>query len=63
MNEKNKKPSKRAIEKINKMTLGSAHNSDLSVTARLGEDARNLVGRFVKHDPISGNQINASFSF
>lgn len=50
-------------EKINKLTLGSAHNSDLSVTARLGEDARNLVGRFVKHDPISGNQINASFSF
>ena len=38
--------------------------SDPIVGERLGgTKARNLIGKFVKFDPISGNKINADFDF
>ena len=29
----------------------------------IGTKARNLIGKFIKFDPISGNEINADFDF
>ena len=47
---------------ISKIALGSAFISDPIVGKRLGgTKARNLIGKFVKFDPISGNKINADF--
>ena len=49
---------------ISKITLGSAFISNPIVAERLGgTKARNLIGKFIKSDPISGNEINADFDF
>ena len=49
---------------ISKITLGSAFISNPIVAERLGgTKARNLIGKFIKFDPISGNEINTDFDF
>lgn len=51
-------------DKISELSLGSGYITDSEVAAQLGgTKARNLIGEFIKFDPISGNQINASFTF
>lgn len=50
---------------ISKITLGSAFITDPTVSKQLGgEKAKNLIGKFVKYNPITGRkQIDAVFSF
>ena len=50
---------------ISKITLGSAFITDPTVAKQLGgEKAKNLIGKFVKYNPITGRkQIDAVFSF
>ena len=49
---------------ISSITLGSAYITDSSVAEQLGgTKARNLLGEYIKYDPIHGNEINATFNF
>ena len=48
---------------ISSITIGSAFITDSSVKKQLGTKARNLIGEYVKYDPICGNQIQAVFNF
>lgn len=49
---------------ITEIILESAFNDNPTVLDRLGgKRARNLIGEFVKFDPIHGNEIKASFHF
>lgn len=49
---------------VSSIILSSAYINDPSVAEQLGgTKARNLIGKYVKYDPICGNQIHAVFSF
>ena len=48
---------------ISSITIGSAFITDSSVKEQLGKRARNLLGKYVKYDPVCGNQISAVFNF
>lgn len=50
-------------QNISSITIGSAFITDSSVKKQLGTKARNLIGEYVKYDPICGNQIHAVFNF
>lgn len=50
-------------QNILSITIGSAFITDSSVKKQLGTKARNLIGEYVKYDPICGNQIHAVFNF
>lgn len=50
-------------QNISSITIGSAFITDSSVKKQLGTKARNLIGEYVKYDPICGNQIHAIFNF
>jgi len=49
---------------ITEIILGSAFNHNPTVLDQLGgKRSRNLIGEFVKFDPIHGNEIRATFHF
>ena len=50
-------------QNISSITIGSAFITDSSVKEQLGKRARNLLGKYVKYDPVCGNQISAVFNF
>ena len=50
-------------QNISSIIIGSAFITDSSVKKQLGTKARNLIGEYVKYDPICGNQIHAVFNF
>ena len=50
-------------QNISSITIGSAFITDSSVKKQLGTKARNLIGEYVKYNPICGNQIHAVFNF
>lgn len=64
MTVKNGSISIKNANKISELSLSSAYIADTTVAEQLGgTKARNLTGKFIKYDPICGNQVNASFSF
>ena len=50
-------------QNISSITIDSAFITDSSVKKQLGTKARNLIGEYVKYNPICGNQIHAVFNF